>query len=272
MLKINKTRLKRLIIISLSSCFCNVYALDSVSSYEKSLSQKTKPVTEVNSDALNQANYDMNQLAKELEHRGWIINKENDGSLVLKLKESTQDTSSKNTSETDQWQQIQKKFNNAGWTAERDSDGSLRLIPQQKQINEPVEKKVPEEVIKTKTTNNNSFVDMQTQLRKKGWDVTNNSDGSILLYPPEQAASTFPKPCYGSATNINIDLPVNTWQEAHDVTQGWLQDNSISDAAVGKIRKIINVYIISIVARTSPHTLQHQVAIRSHDGAVILLN
>ncbi|NOQ80621.1 MAG: hypothetical protein GQ546_14630, partial [Gammaproteobacteria bacterium] len=71
---------------------------------------------------------------------------------------------------------------------------------------------------------------------------------------------------------VNIDLPVNTWQEAHDIAQGWLQDNSIGNAAVGKIRKIINVYIISIVTNKSPHTLMHQVAIRSNDGAVLLLN
>lgn len=272
MLKTNKAQLQSLIIISLSSYIFNANALDTVSSYESSLTQNAQSTSEVNSGNLNQANYNMDQLADELENRGWIITKENDGTLLLNPKVSSKNNTTNETSDVDQWQQVQQKFNKAGWTVKRDPDGSLRLIPQQKQAAEAITKKATKGIKTPAQSKNNSFLEMQTQLREKGWDITNNSDGSILLYPPEQTSATLPKPCYGSATTIDIDLPVNTWQEAHDVAQGWLHNNSINDASVGKIRKIINIYIISIVANTTPHTLKYQIAIRSHDGAVILLN
>lgn len=274
MLKTNKARLQILLLISLSSYICTVNALDTVSSYEKSQAQNAGAAPESNADNPEQTNYNLDQLANELKNRGWNINKEEDGTLVLTPKVPSKKAINKENGEIDQWQQIQQKFIKAGWEVERDADGSIRLYPQQKQPATSDVKKLSKENNTIINIENSSFIsaDMQKQLREKGWGVTNNSDGSILLYPPEQAPSAIPKPCYGSATTVNIDLPVNTWQEAHDIAQGWLLDNSIGNAAVGKIRKIINVYIISIVANKSPYTLMHQVAIRSNDGAVILLN
>ncbi|MCU7937802.1 MAG: hypothetical protein KZQ64_04965 [gamma proteobacterium symbiont of Bathyaustriella thionipta] len=272
MLKIKKSRLQGLILIALSTYICHANALDTVSSYESSLKHSTQPSHEVDSSRVNQANYNMNELAEQLENRGWKINRENDGTLLLKPKVPSKKNMKKDNSGIEQWQQIQQQFNNAGWSVERDKEGSLRLTPQQKQTINPVKKEVQKDIHKEAQSKNNSFIEIQAELRKKGWNITNNTDGSILLYPPEQASSALLKPCHGSATTIDIDLPVNTWQKAHDVAHGWLQNNFIKNAIVGKIRKIINVYIISIVASTAPHTLQHQIAIRSNDGTVILLN
>lgn len=279
MRKTNKARLQNLIIISLSSYLCNVNALDSVSSYEKSLIENAESKLKVNSNNLNQDNYDLNQLANELKKRGWKIDKENDGTLVLRPKEllksekSSEKTTNNETREIDPWQQIQKKFSQAGWLIEQDTDGSTFLYPKRKSTSSTEDREL-NKINETINIEKNHFLstDIQKQLKETGWNMTNNPDGSLSLYPPKKIPSDTPKPCSGTTTMVNIELPVNSWQEAHDIAQAWLQDHSINNAAVGKIRKIINVYIISIVANKSPYTLQHQVAVRSHDGAVILLN
>lgn len=265
MLKNKQNQLQGLIIIALSSCLYPVHAADTVSSYEQSRLAQDKPVSD--------ANYNLEQLSVELEKRGWKVAKEKDGSMILKPQMPTKKNMGKTSSSGDQWQQVKEKFNNAGWDVVRDNDGSIRLYSQ-------AETSKPENTEAAVTTANTAIslkkdnllsADMQTQLETMGWGISKSSDGSLSLYPPAKKKIS-PEPCHGTIGTINIDLPVNTWQEAHDIASQWVQANSISNDSVGKIRKIVNIYIISIVSATPPHALLHQVALRTDNGAVILLN
>lgn len=272
MLKNKKVRIRSLLIISLSSYICHANASGSVASYEESLKQNSVPKSEAAANNSDQNNYDMNQLSIELEKRGWKVSKDDNDSLILTPNISTEKTDNKTNAETVQWPQIQQRFRKAGWQAERDTDGSLRLTPILKNILTPATEEHSADSSKTENKMHKSYLEMQQQLQEKGWDVNIDSGGSMILYPPQKASSIIPKPCSGTQITDTVKLPVNTWQEAHDIAQLWLSNNAISNASPGKIRKIINVYIISIVASKTPHKLLHQIAIRNHDGAVIMLN
>ncbi len=268
--------LQGLVTVSLATCISNTQAQGSVSSFEQSLDKSSTSLKQTQSQTKLDnmpANYDMKALARKLKTRGWDVKHKSDGSLIL-VPESLSDLQAgKNTSTNTQWQQLKLKFQQAGWSAVIDADGSIRLTPPGSVATAKSSEKT--QIIKNDKTH--SFNDMQQKLQVSGWEVNKNSDGSILLYPPEEApqSNTVSKliaSCPGIKTSTNISLPVDSWQEAHDIAQSWLDHKSIPDSSVGKIRKIFNVYIISIVADKTPFNLKHQIAIKNTNGAIITLN
>ncbi|MCW8932570.1 MAG: hypothetical protein OQL19_20345 [Gammaproteobacteria bacterium] len=271
-------RIKGLLSTSLFAFICNTYAQESVSSYEKSLINKNEST--IQSQTLVQSkrksaetpiNFDMNALKDELQTRGWDTQPQTDGSLIL-LPQQTLDNkkikkTDKNTSEKTQWQQLKQQLQNTGWSAFHDTDGSIHLTPPNS-----LHVKQSEEIIQKNSKAQNTFKDAQQKLRDNGWNVIENSDGSIFIYPPKNAASKKLYSCPGIQPTVSVPLPVDSWQEAHDIAQGWLHKESIPNSALGKIRKIFNVYIVSIVSDKAPYSLMHQIAIKKNNGAVIVLN
>lgn len=259
----------------------NTYAMESVSSYEQSLDAENMPLKLIQAEniyAEKSEVIDMQTLKNELKTRGWDIQQNTSGSLILLPQKPSTSKAGTAKSINNQWQQLQKKFQNAGWSATLDDDGALQLTP-------PKSTSVvtqPEASPPVKSIEDKSFKDMQRKLKESGWNVTSNSDGSMLLYPPQsyltsEVISKTPYSCPGIKPTINVSLPVDSWQKAHDIAQGWLAKESIinktlSHSIVGKIRKIFNVYIISIVSNKAPFALMHQIAIKNSNGAIIILN
>jgi len=207
----------------------------------------------------------LSSFEQALKDTGWSVQREADGSLILESKEDPGSTQENITSTEDQWPQLQDKLQAAGWLVEREADGSLRLAPPATDTSAK-----PEAIEETpETDEGDSFQSMQQKLKDAGWGVSNSPDGSVLLYPPDRSK---PEACPGIALTANVTLPVDSWKEAHDIAQGWLNEQSPFNAAVGKIRKILGVYLVSIVSDAEPFSLIQQVAIRSHDGALIVLN
>ncbi len=276
-------RLQGLLSASLLSVICNTYAQESVSSFEQSLINKSDPVKQAqleNGLAGTQADFDMEALAHELKIRGWDIQNKTDGSLILAPRKASENSSEifsdkkadKNTTANVQWQQLQQKLKDAGWTAVLDTDGSMHLTPPDTAPSTKSE--LPSQTIKSTADTHlkDTLKKTQKKLQESGWNVTNNLDGSIFLYPPQNPAAKKLHICQGIKPSVEVSLPVDSWQEAYDIARGWLENESILNSTVGKIRKIFNVYIISIVSDKSPYTLMHQIAIKNNNGAVILLN
>jgi hypothetical protein len=69
-----------------------------------------------------------------------------------------------------------------------------------------------------------------------------------------------------------IVLPVDEWSEARRIAQAWLDVQGTEASAVGKIRKVLRVYLVSIVEAKAPYGLRHQIAIRTRDGKVVPLD
>ncbi|GEM_PF-2170993 len=264
-----------LLSVSLFSLIRCAQAQESVSSFEQSIINHDKVIQASNDSAEIRTHLTMEALSGELKARGWEIQQQTDGSIIMKRHLSSVNTASsqseKNISVNTRWQQLKQKFQKAGWSAELDNDGAMHLTPPG-----PTPMSMPQ----LETTSHNEdqrFKSMQKQLEKYGWNVTNNADGSMLLYPPEINISkkeTAKKlnPCPGEKFEVDVLLPVDSWQEAHDIAHEWLKKESIAESMVGKIRKIFNVYIISIVSAQVPYKLMHQIAIKNTNGAVIILN
>lgn len=252
------TILRGLIAASLFTLSGFSTAQDSVSSFEQSLPEpQSAEQTGTSSVAL-----DTNQLADRLKAAGWKVTQETNGDLVV-VPPGT------DTGKENQWEQIQRQLRGTGWYAEQDADGALILIPP----GNTTGSENPSSSI-TRVTDNNAdtLQSMQQKLREAGWHVNEAADGSILLYPPGETTSVKARPCAGTPPGIDIDLPVNTWQEAFDISKEWLGNQPDLPASVGRIRKIFDVYIVSIVSNKAPHTLTQQIAIRNSDGTVIVLN
>jgi len=207
---------------------------------------------------------DLSSLQKQLFESGWNVERDSLGNLILIPERPTKATQ-KNP--IDQWQQLQKKLNATGWRTQREADGTLLLKPK------PIVTQSPEVTSsQTKTDEHLSLREMQQKLRDTGWKVSDKPDGSILLYPPGKSPDKTIQSSPGIFTKVNIALPVNSWQKAHKIAGAWLKNQADVKMSVGKIRKVLKTYVVSIVSKKAPYNLQHQIAIRGHDGAVIVLN
>ena len=80
------------------------------------------------------------------------------------------------------------------------------------------------------------------------------------------------QPCPGVQTMASVSLPLEDANTARAVANAWLDASGLPNAEVGKIRKVLRLYLVSIVTRDRPHRLLHQLAIRSRDGHAILLD
>lgn len=210
----------------------------------------------------------LSSFEQALKDTGWSVQREADGSLILESQAIAGSTDGNNTSTEDQWPQLQNKLQAAGWFVEREADGSLRLAPPE---TSPASAAEPEVITQAAETDEgaSSFQDMQQKLKDAGWGVSNSSDGSIILYPPDGSK---PQACPGIAPTVDVTLPVDSWKKAYHIAQGWLSEQPPFNATVGKIRKVLNIYVVSIVSSTTPFNLIQQVAIRNSDGALIILN
>ena len=162
---------------------------------------------------------------------------------------------------------FEQALRQAGWKVEKSDDGSLMLFPPAPAAAEPAHDSPPSPAKPDASPLEPAQID---RLRQAGWKVEKSDDGGLMLFPPRQNASRL-RPCPGETTDATIDLPVDGWQEARNIAQAWLRRFGPADATVGRIRKVLKVYLVSIVGRRPPHRLHHQLAIRARDGAVILL-
>lgn len=223
------------------------------------------------SDAVAQDS--LTSLEQALKDTGWSVQQNAEGSLILSFQESAAPTPDNTPSATDQWPQLQSKLQDAGWQVERETDGSLRLTPPETEVATKAQAVAPEPPVQNaEPDDKKTFQEIQQDLRNAGWEVTNSPDGSILLYPPEKPEMEKPEPCAGTPLTLNIALPVDTWSEAHNIARDWLGNQPPFGASVGKIRKILGVYLVSIVADAAPFNLIQQIAIRTSDGTVMVLN
>ncbi len=242
-------------------------AQDSVADYERSLeadNNKLQAHEVLNSDEISSYNFNNKNLIQKLHNSGWDVIKDDEGSLILRPQKKSVQKVNNSKSRKEQWQKLKSKFQAAGWGAEIDQGGSMRLTPPVKPFKESTEDSAKPDIF--------SFQDMQQKLKDSGWGIRNNSDGSIFLFPPQKTIDHKLLICTGTMPGVAVSLPVNSWQDAHNIAQHWLQQESIEQTMVGKIRKIFNIYLISIVSDKAPYALKHQIAVRRTDGHVLFLN
>jgi hypothetical protein len=79
--------------------------------------------------------------------------------------------------------------------------------------------------------------------------------------------------CDGTAVPLGgLELPVDSDAEAGTIAAAWLDQTGLEGMAVGRVRKVLRVFLVSIVTEDPPFRLQHQLAVKAEDGRVIALN
>ncbi len=206
----------------------------------------------------------MDRLAEALAQKGWQVAREADGSLILHPGETAGTTAKTNDTGAAVDEQSLQRLRDAGWKVQRDAEGNLRLYPPTGAAEHPPTATPPASPPQALDEA------MKAQLRKAGWTIEENTDGALWLYPPKVAADVHP--CPGEAPALSVELPVDSWSKAHRLAAAWVEKHQRSDITVGRIRKILRIYLVSLVTRSAPHRLVHQIAIRTEDGHLILLD
>ena len=206
---------------------------------------------------------------QRLGEAGWTISQAADGSLLLFPPRSQPAPGSSPTHQPGAGQEdtenrplesLKAKLEAAGWRTRYTQDGSLLLFPA-----------APEPASQADTGEAPLDEALQKRLKEAGWTVRKEKDGSLLLFPPRLRAALL-QPCPGVRTLTNVPLPLADADAARAVATAWLEASGLPNAAVGRIRKVLRIHLVSIVAREQPHRLLHQLAIRNRDGHVILLD
>lgn len=65
--------------------------------------------------------------------------------------------------------------------------------------------------------------------------------------------------------------PVDTKGEAAALAKAWLEQSGETGLTVGAVRRIHQVFLVSIVTEDRPHQLRNQLAIRMEDGLLVPL-
>ncbi len=155
---------------------------------------------------------------------------------------------------------LAKRLVAAGWAVEPDAGGGLRVYP-------PAEAREDAPPPHQRVTPPLSPA-LAGRLEAAGWGVEREGDGSIRLIPagPEEAASSGSRQ---QAGNMGAERGVDTWQDAHDVARAWLSSAGDEGLAVGKIRRLHRIYVVSVVSAGPPFRLENQLIIRRRDAKVI---
>jgi len=207
-----------------------------------------------------------------LKSKGWDVHRAQDGTLTLRPPQQTTDSSQsivgKEKDSTGIANQsmdaLQRRLESAGWKVDRDNDGSLIFHKPEQTAQESPQAILPD-----------LPMGLSGLLESPHWRVQRSADGSLLLFPQESKVNEqFDQAQITAGVSVvaQFELPIDEWTEAKSIAKAWVESIGANDLAVGKIRKILRVYLISIVQDETPYALKHQIAIRQSDGHVIVLN
>ena len=257
------------------------------------LSPALLPTGALGEPAPTQTGTDLIQL---LEQQGWQAQTAADGSLIFSppaqitrpAVESAKHTDlpSGQTSATPQ--DIERLLRERGWRTETDASGNTLLRPARAgtksgQPAEDVESTTVGNTAEAVPATDDPFTQFQRSLSEKGWRVSADSDGSVIVYPPvktdaPRASRAYEVPeqrgyCAGiglaAVGNGEIALPIDIANKAERLATDWIANFGHAEYAVGRIRRINQVYAVSIVDKRPPHHLRNQLIIRSDNGRII---
>jgi len=212
-------------------------------------------------------------LRKSLEAQGWQEYQAEDGSVVYRKQDAqTKLVDHSTVVERQEKKRLGEALDGRGWQSEWSSDGSLILRPQA----QPVSSTTMSQPIEAE--NQTGMVPDLPGFEY--WRIEKSDDGSVLFHPlpklpaVQTTASNLAQlsRCEGYQLPMQgVILPVDQWAEANELAQNWLTASGLQGLLVGRIRKVLRVYLVSLVEATAPYGLQHQLAIRAVDGRAMLL-
>jgi len=159
-----------------------------------------------------------------------------------------------------------------GWRVERDAEGALLLFPPSPQpVTEPADPLPPETGEMIDATDLDA---LQAAAAERGWAHRREADGSLVLLPP----GVSPEPGDARSCQIGmvrvsgaeeVALPVDTEAKAYRLAEFWLRERGVSSLAIGRIRQVNRLFLVSMVEHAEPFLLHTQLVIRVDDGCLM---
>ena len=232
---------------------------------------------------------------RQLKDSGWTVRVDGDGNTLLIPAGRTAPTGTAGEAATSAAgtpaapPDIQRLLRDRGWRLEQDASGNTILTPANVGTSTSGAKKLEETANDsgdTETvTSADPFSQFQRSLRKKGWRVESAPDGAVLVYPPisgkapdanQADAAQAQRGHYKgieSATVLagEVALPVDNEAKAGRIARDWVERFGSPKQVVGRIRRVNDVHIVSIVDETPPHRLRNQLVILTKTGRVVAI-
>ena len=185
---------------------------------------------------------------------------------------------------------IHELLRQRGWRVLTDMDGNTLLMPIRPAASEPIATTStappghasPEAAAADPPPVGNPTDSFRQALEEKGWTVRMHSDGSMIVYPPavtppaapirEAPDTTLSGYCEGiTLAAEEVQLPVDSAEKARLLSTAWIANFGRANHAVGKVREVNQLFIVSIVDAVGPHPLHNQLVVRE-DGTIIALH
>lgn len=231
--------------------------------------------------AANQAE----SLQQALEVQGWQAQTAADGSVIYT---APQDTVQAPVAGASSSARLEQTLREKGWQVDRAPDGSLimQLPPgsvraqtsEPAAVEPPATEASPPSGAGTADQVGESSAISPAEAQSVGgfrhWILESAPDGSVILRPRPTRVEAFPTTsCDGTSVPLGgLELPVDSDAEAGAIAAIWMEQTGLEGMAVGRVRKVLRVYLVSIVTEVPPFHLQHQLAVKAEDGTVIVLN
>ena len=182
---------------------------------------------------------------------------------------------------TGDFESLRSLLETRGWRVERTPDGSTLLFPlrdtPQAQGNMPQTQK-PAAASVTLTVTSEDMPKLHELLEAYSWNQVQKSSNALhLMAPahPQTLPTTTKVECAEEPLDLvltaGIKLPVNTTEEAWQISENWLWASGYTGLDVGHIRSINWVYLVKIVDQNPPYRSRNQLIINKRNGQVLPL-
>ena len=216
-------------------------------------------------------------LQELLRQRGWVI-RESAAGTTLQLLLDPPSAPPAPTQEPppgagSRAQDVYRMLEERGWRIHQDASGNTLLIPA-RTAGSPASGSTTTAAGPA----GDSLADFRRAAEATGWRIESTADGSLIMRPPGASAvrldatSTIGT-CQGvvtpSVATGSLGLPISNTASARRLAEEWLTDNASVGRAVGRLRQVNRIYVVSIVDDAPPFQLRNQLIIRRDNGRVI---
>jgi hypothetical protein len=161
-----------------------------------------------------------------------------------------------------------------GWRVEHDSEGALLLFPPSSEPAAEAADPLPAET--GERIDATDLDALQAAAAEHGWTHRREADGSLVLLPP----GVSPEPGDAGSCQIGmvrvssaeeVPLPVDTEAKAYRLAESWLRESDVGSLAIGRIRQVNRLFIVSMVEDEEPFLLHTQLVVRVDDGCLMAI-
>jgi len=230
---------------------------------------------------------DFENLRSLLETRGWRVEQTPDGStLLFPLRGTPQaaeagDVTVKPPATTTDFENLRSLLETRGWHVEHTPDGSTLLFPlrntPQAQGDTP-QLQTPAATSITLTVSSEDMPQLHALLEAYSWNMVQKGNNALDLLAPAQPhtlSAAVKADCAEEPLDLmftaGVKLPVNTAEEAWQISDNWLWASGYTDLRVGNIRSTGWVYLVDIVDQIPPYRSRNGLIINKQSGQLLPL-